>query len=236
MTSSAGARDGEAQTQGQSRHLALLTETEPGRRNRRTIDSVFLVVAAIVIGLSAAIASSRTGHDHDVGQALTTVLGWAGALWRAAFVGLLGLAAAIVVDVLLRRRWDLARDLLVAELGAFGLAVLLGRAVESEWFPVEPICSLAGAIRSSGSPLRRRSSSSSGRSSCARFACVATWLVPLAALAGVVLGAALPSGALAALALGLGAGALAAARLRHGGGRAADRPGPRARSRRSGSR
>ena len=123
LTSSAGARDGEAQTQGQSRHLALLTETEPGRRNRRTIDSVFLVVAAIVIGLSAAIASSRTGHDRDVGQALTTVLGWAGALWRAAFFGLLGLAAAIVVDVLLRRRWDLARDLLVAEVGAFGLAI-----------------------------------------------------------------------------------------------------------------
>jgi uncharacterized membrane protein YbhN (UPF0104 family)/tRNA A-37 threonylcarbamoyl transferase component Bud32 len=38
---------------------------------------------------------------------------------------------------------------------------------------------------------------------------VATWLVPLAALGAVVLGAALPSGGLAGLALGLGAGALA---------------------------
>ena len=34
--------------------IALLTETEAGRRNRRTIDSVFLwLVAGIVIGLSA---------------------------------------------------------------------------------------------------------------------------------------------------------------------------------------
>jgi uncharacterized membrane protein YbhN (UPF0104 family)/tRNA A-37 threonylcarbamoyl transferase component Bud32 len=38
---------------------------------------------------------------------------------------------------------------------------------------------------------------------------LATWLVPLASLGAVVLGAALPSGALAGLALGLGAGAIA---------------------------
>ena len=209
MTSSAGAPDGKAQTGSHSRQLALLTETEPGRRNRRTIDSVFLVVAAIAIGLSAAIASSHTGHDRDVGEALTTVLGWADALWRAAFFGLLGLAAAIVVDVLSRRRWDLARDLLVAEAGAFGLAVLLGRAVESQWFPVDvhllsrwgyPELRLAGAtavVVVVGPELVRT----------ARV--VATWLVPVAALAAVVLGAALPSGGLAGLALGLGAGALA---------------------------
>jgi hypothetical protein len=137
------------------------------------------------------------------------VLGWAGALWRTAFFGLLGLAAVIVVDVLLRRRWDLARDLLVAAVGVVGMAVLLGRAVESDWFPLKvhllsrwgyPELRLAGAtavIVVVGPELVRT------------VRVVATWLVPLAALGEVVLGAALPSGALAGLALGLGAGALA---------------------------
>jgi glycosyltransferase 2 family protein len=189
--------------------VALLTETEPGRRNRRTIDSVFLVWAAIVIGLSAAIASSAPGHDRDVAEALRTVFGWAGALWRTAFFGLLGLAAVIVVDVLLRRRWDLARDLLVAAVGLVGTAVLLGQAVESDWFPVE-----AHLLARWGYPELRLAGATAvivvvGPELVRTVRAVATCLVPLAALGAVVLGAARPSAALAGLALGLGAGALA---------------------------
>jgi len=187
----------------------LLTETEPGRRNRRTIDSVFLVWAAIVIGLSAEIASSAPGHDRDVAEALMTVFGWAGALWRVAFFGLLGLAAAIVLAVLVRRRWDLARDLLVAGVGVVGLAILLGQAVESNWFPLK-----AHLLSRWGYPELRLAGATAvivvvGPELVRTVRVVATWLVPLAAFGAVVLGAALPSGALAGLALGLGAGALA---------------------------
>jgi len=186
-----------------------LTETEPGRRNRRTIDSLFLLVAAIVIGLSAVIAASAPGQDRDVAHALTTVLGWAGALWRTAFFGVLALAIVLVVDVLLRRRWDLVRDLLVAASGVVGAAVVLGRIVESDWLPIKmhllarwgyPEVRLAGAtavIVVVGPELVRT------------VRVLATWLVPLASLGAVVLGATLPSGALAGLALGLGAGAIA---------------------------
>jgi uncharacterized membrane protein YbhN (UPF0104 family)/tRNA A-37 threonylcarbamoyl transferase component Bud32 len=162
-----------------------------------------------VIGLSAAIASSAPGHDRDVAEALTTVFGWAGALWRTAFFGLLGLAVVILVDVVLRRRWDLARDLLVAAVAIVGVAILLGQAVESDWSPIKvhllsrwgyPELRLAGAtavIVVVGPELVRT------------VRVVATWLVPFAGLGAVVLGAALPSGGLAGLALGLGAGALA---------------------------
>ncbi len=188
--------------------VALLTASEPGRRNRRTIDSIFLVAAAIVIGLSAAIASSAHGNDQDVAQALTTVLGWAGAVWRAAFFALLGLAVAIVVDVLLRRRWDLARDLLVAALGLVGAASTLGRVVVSDWFPVK-----AHALSQWGYPELRLAAVTAvivvvGPELVRQVRLLAIWLIPLAALGAVVLGAALPSAALGALALGLGVGAL----------------------------
>ena len=168
-----------------------------------------MFVAAIVIGLSAVIAASAPGQDRDVAQALTTVFGWAGALWRTAFFGLLGLSVAVLVAVLLRRRWDLVRDLLVAASGVVGAALFLGRIVESDWLPLKvhllarwgyPEVRLAGAtavIVVVGPELVRT----------ARV--LATWLVPLASLGAVVLGAALPSGALAGLALGLGAGAIA---------------------------
>ena len=194
---------------GRSWRLGLLTETEPGRRNRRTIDSVLLFWAAIVIGLSAAVAASAPAEDRRVAEALTTVFGWAGALWRAAFFALLASATVIVIDVLLRRRWDLARDVLVAAVAVVGASVVLSAAVESDWVPLGwhplsrwgyPEVRLAGAtavVVVAGPELVRS------------VRLVAGSLIPLAALAAVVLGAALPSGALAGVALGLGAGSLA---------------------------
>jgi uncharacterized membrane protein YbhN (UPF0104 family)/tRNA A-37 threonylcarbamoyl transferase component Bud32 len=201
-------REAQARPAGRSWRVRLLIETEPGRRNRRTIDSVFLVWAAIVIGLTAAIASSAPGQDRDVADGLMTLFGWARALWRTAFFGLFGLSAVILVDVLLRRRWDIARDLLVAAAGVFAIGSLLGQAVESDWLPLKlhplslwgyPELRLAGmtaVVVVVGPELVRT------------VRVVATWLVPLAALGAVVLGAALPSHALAGVALGLGAGAL----------------------------
>jgi uncharacterized membrane protein YbhN (UPF0104 family)/tRNA A-37 threonylcarbamoyl transferase component Bud32 len=186
-----------------------LTETEPGRRNRRTIDSVFLLGAAVVIGLSAVIASSAEAQDRDVAQALITVFGWAGALWRAAYFGVLGLAVVLVFEVLLRRRWDLVRDILVALAGVVAAAFLLSGFVESDWFPLKvhllarwgyPELRLASAIAVVVVifPELMRS-----------IRVLAGVLIPLASFGVVILGAARPSDSLGGLALGLGAGALA---------------------------
>jgi uncharacterized membrane protein YbhN (UPF0104 family)/tRNA A-37 threonylcarbamoyl transferase component Bud32 len=201
-------RDDQTVSSGRSWKVALLTETEPGRRNRRTIDSFLLGWAAIVVGLSAAVAASAPEHDEDVAQALTTVFGWAGALWRTAFVGLLVLALVIVIDVLMRRRWDLARDLLVAALVLAVTGMVLGRVVESDWLPAE------GHLLSRwGYPELRLAAATAvvvvvGPELVRSVRLLATWLVPFATLGAVVLGAALPASALGALALGLGAGAL----------------------------
>jgi glycosyltransferase 2 family protein len=193
---------------GRARTVSLLTYTEPGRRNRRTIDSLFLGWAAIVIGLSAAVASSAPDQDQDVADALRTVFGWAGALWRTAFVGLLVLALTIVVDVLLRRRWDLARDLLAAGLVLLATGVVLGRVVEADWLPAE------GHLLSRwGYPELRLAAATAvvvvvGPELVRWVRRLAFWLVPFATLGAVVLGAALPASALGALALGLGAGSV----------------------------
>jgi glycosyltransferase 2 family protein len=186
----------------------LLRATEPGPRNRRTIDSFLLFWAAIVIGLSAAIASSAPRHDEDVAHALTTLLGWAGPLWRASFFALLAFALVLVLDVLLRHRWDLARDLLVAAVVVFGVASILGRAVESDWFPVK-----AHALARWGYPELRLALATAvvvivGPDLVRHVRVLASMLVPLAALGAVVLGAALPSAVFGAIALGLGSGAL----------------------------
>ena len=138
---------------------------------------------------------------------MRTLLGWAGALWRTAFVSVLLVALAIVVAVLVRRRGDLARDLLVAALGVAGLGVVLGRVVASDWIPVEP-----HVLSHWGYPELRLAGATAvivvvGPELVRWVRVLATWLVPLAALGAIVTGAALPSESLAALAVGLGVGA-----------------------------
>ncbi len=193
---------------GRSSAFALLTATEPGRRNRRTIDSVFLAIAAVVLGLSAVIASSAPRDDEDVAEALNTILGWADPFWRGAFIGALVLAAVIVGDVLLRRRWDLARDLVVSGLLVTGAGMVLGRIVISDWFPLED-----HVLANWGYPELRLAAATAvivvvGPELVRSVRVLAAWLIPSAALGAVVIGAALPSALFGALALGIGAGAL----------------------------
>jgi len=188
--------------------LTLLTQSEQGRRNRRTIDSIFVGAASIVVGLTAVAASAAATQDAAVAQAVTTVLSWAGAFWRLAFFATLGLSFAVVVAVLLDRRWNLARDLLAAAGILLAMASILGRTVEADWFPVE-----GHMLSRWGYPELRLAAATAalvvvGPELVRPVRVIAVWLVPLACLGGVVLGAASPTAAFAGLALGLGTGAI----------------------------
>lgn len=188
--------------------VTLLTETAPGARNRRTIDSVFLLFAAVVLGLSAVIASAAPTQEREVDAALRTVFGWAHGFWDAVFICALVFSLAVVLDVLWRRRWDLVRDLLVAVLLVIGAAAVLGGAVGDDWLPIKvhllaqwgyPELRLAvatGVLVAVGPALVRP----------ARM--LAFWLVPLAGLGAIVVNAAVLSSALGAFALGLAAGSI----------------------------
>jgi glycosyltransferase 2 family protein len=189
-------------------NLALLLPAEAGRRNRRTIDAVLVAAGSFLVGLAAIIVESASAQDDDVATALITVLGWAPAVWRVIVVSAVVLTLAVVADALYRRRWALVRDLALALVVVAALGSALGRAIDADWFPVDgdlwsrwgfPEPRLAGVVAvltvagpELVRPIRK----------------IATWLVPLAALALVALEAASPARALAGLALGLAAGAL----------------------------
>jgi glycosyltransferase 2 family protein len=189
--------------------LALLTPAEPGRRNRRTIDAAFLVLASLATGLAAIVARSAQDVDLEVSDALASLLGWAPNLWRAAFVLAFAFAIAIVGVVLFRRRWTLARDLVLSAVivGIAGSA--LGRLVDQGWwsqvdahilsnwgFPEARLATTVAIFGVAGPELVRPARR------------LSAWIVGAAALGAVVLGIGLPSQVLGALALGLGASAL----------------------------
>jgi uncharacterized protein (TIRG00374 family) len=193
MTAARTSGDEEA-VSSRSWSISLLAETEPGRRNRRLIDAAFVALAAIVIVLTAVVASSAERRDEDVAEALQTVLAWADSLWRLVFVGANLLALVVVLDALLQRRWSLARDLLVAAPLAVGAGLMLDAVIESDW--PELWLATATAILVVAAPELVR---------WVRLA--AAWSLPFAAIGTVVLGSGLPSGALGVLAVGLATGA-----------------------------
>ena len=167
-----------------------------------------LALAALVTGCAAVLASSAPGWDDGIAGALDTLLGWADGLWRTAFIGAFVLAVVIVAAVLVRRRWALGRDVVVALLVVIVASILLGRLVESGWFafdfgvwspwgfPELHIACVTALVAVAAPELVRP------------VRLLAEGLVALGALGAVVLGAALPSGALGALAVGLGAASL----------------------------
>jgi len=188
--------------------IGLLLPAEAGRRNRRTIDGVLLACAAVVLGLAAAIAAAAVKEDQSVQHGLTTLLRWADPFWRVTWVGALGLAAVVAGDILIRRRWLLLRDLVVALAIVGGLGMVLGGVVASDWLPLD-----AHLLSGWGFPELRLAWTTAilvvaGPELVRPVREAAAVLVPLAAVAAIVLGAALPSAALAGIAFGLCGAAL----------------------------
>jgi glycosyltransferase 2 family protein len=186
----------------------MLTAPEPGRRNRRTIDGVLVAATAVLTGLAAVVAGSDPAVDEDIGQAVATVLGWAPGFWCALLLGTLALALIIVADALVRRRWLLVRDLLLALVLVNVIGGVLARIVDSEWFPIE-----VHPLSHWGFPELRMASVVAviavARPELVRpVRVLAIWLVGLASLGVLALEIALPSELLGGLALGLGCGAL----------------------------
>ncbi len=169
---------------------------------------MLVVWAAIFCGLAAVVARSAREVDEEIGQAIATVLGWAPGVWRAALLGALALALVIVVDVVVRKRWLLLRDLVIALVLVTVAGSVLARIVDSEWvqlevhplgrwgFPELRLACVAAVIAVARPELFRPVRG------------VAIWFLGLASLGALALEIALPSEVLGGLALGLGAGAL----------------------------
>ena len=188
--------------------FTLLTAAHARGRNRRASDAVVLACAALVGAMASVVAASVPSTDAAIGDAVATLLGWAEPLWRIALPAVLLLAVVIASDVIWRRRFRLARDVLLALLivGAAGAA--LGGAVGPDWSPID-----AGLWSQWGFPELRVAWSAAVVAVAAPevvrpVRVLGVWLLGLATLGVLALDVALPSAAVCGLALGLAAAAL----------------------------
>lgn len=189
-------------------NIRLLTAGEGDRRNRRTLDAITLVIAAIVTGTAAVIAHPATAHDSEVGRALAVILGWAAPLWRFACLGSALLVVVIAVAAVVRRRWALVRDIAVTLALVAMSAVTLGGTVTADWWPFdlhplarwgfpEPRIAAVIAVLAVTAPDLTRPVRTLGR-----------WLAALCSIGVVALGVSLPSSVLGGVAVGIAAAAV----------------------------
>src|SRR5262245_12143734 len=119
------------------RESLILADHEPGRRNRRLIDVFVLFLMAIVMALAAQIARAAAPKEDDVEQAFVAVLGWAAGIWRTAGVLTVAFTIVVLVALVVGRRWDVARDVVLALLIVVLVGPLLSRLGGSDWTAID---------------------------------------------------------------------------------------------------
>jgi uncharacterized membrane protein YbhN (UPF0104 family) len=187
-------------TRGRRWRLFASTVEEP--RSRRATDVILLVSAGAGLALIGAIGEPPAGFERAVLRLVGSVPDGLSGLWLL-FLDLVAvLAAGLALGAVVRRRWGLVRDLIVALGLSVGASLAVARSVVGSWPAVWD------SVRAAGPslyfpPLRLAVPSalvmmaSPHLSQPARQ--VGRWCVLLGLIATVLIGAATPCGATAAV-------------------------------------
>ncbi len=191
--------------------IQLFASAQDAPRSRRPTDTVLAIVSALVVLLAATAAVVLEPLDGSFADLVADIPAFLDPLWKIMFWTPVAWAAVLIMISLGRRRWALARDLVAAPVLAVLLAAIVaaivgddGRRVvdvllDTNGPPAFPPGALvvATAVMSTASPHLTRPFRHLGR-----------WLIALQFFGGILVGAALPSGASGAIALGLLAAAI----------------------------
>ena len=109
----------------------FVADTNP--RVRRASDLVVGVAATILLVVAGLLAVPSLAIEVEVIDLLASAPGWFEVLWRLMVLALALWPAVLVVSALLRRRWLLARDLVLAALVAATVAMVGNRLVSGDW-------------------------------------------------------------------------------------------------------
>jgi uncharacterized membrane protein YbhN (UPF0104 family) len=183
----------------------LFAEGDAGGRLRRPVDALLVLSAAVLFVLASVVADSAEAREPDVVAAARTLLSWFDTGWRIAYAALLGYGLVVLLAIGLARRWRLGRDVVLTIAGVVVVALIVGRAVRSDWphlvgdlwgtsdqYPAVRLAAAIAVLAVAGPELNRT----------ARLSAI--WLSVLGGIGAVALGIGYPSSVLGAVALAVG--------------------------------
>ncbi len=103
------------------------------QRARRASDLIEVVVGLFLLAGVSLAAAPDPGIVRALGEFFAALPDFLDGAWAIFSDGLALLAVLVVVTTLVRRRWAIARDLLLAIFASVGLALLVSRSVEGSW-------------------------------------------------------------------------------------------------------
>jgi len=178
-------------------------------RARRATDGILVAVAVVALVLLSLTAYPQAGYERALIVLAGAVPSVFDSLWRL-MIELLALAAVgVAIAVVVRRRFTLVLDLVLALVITVGLSFVVERAAFHAWPALPGSLRMVGAWFAPlrlGLPAAVVMTASPYLSKPARR--VGWWLVLLASIASVLLGAAAPTGAVASVTIAMMAAAV----------------------------
>ncbi len=202
--------------------IQLFASAQDESRSRRPTDVTLAIVSALAVLIAAAAAEVFASFDESFTAVVDEIPEFFTPIWRLMFWAPAAWSAALIILTSVRRRWAMARDLLLAPVAAVILTSVVAwletgsaRGLDDVLLdvngpPVFPpgLLVITTAVMSTASPHLSRPFRHLGR-----------WLIVSQTLAAVLLGAALPTGVSAAVATGLLAAAVVHLAVGSPGGR-----------------
>ena len=105
-------------------------------RSRRASDVLLLAVATLGLGLVSVTTDPPAGFERALLSLVASLPSGLDGLWQLFVDGFTLVAVGVLAATLVRRRWALGRDLVLAALAAVAIAVVVARVVEGSWPPV----------------------------------------------------------------------------------------------------
>ena len=111
----------------------LFLDDEVRGRRRRPVDGLLVLIAALLLVVASLVANDSDLNEQRAVIAARTLLGWFDTGWRILYAAALGYGLLVLLAVLVTRRWQLSRDLLIALAAVLLIGLTIGRAVGGDW-------------------------------------------------------------------------------------------------------
>jgi hypothetical protein len=96
-------------------------------RRRRPVDGLLVLIAALLLVVASLVANDSDLNEQHAVIAARTLLGWFDTGWRILYAAALAYGLLVLLAVLVTRRWQLSRDLLIALAAVLLIGLTIGR-------------------------------------------------------------------------------------------------------------
>jgi glycosyltransferase 2 family protein len=188
----------------------LFASARDEQRLRRPLDAVIAVAATGLLALATWLLQPTRPFERSLASALGNSPGWLHNLWVVGYDLVAVLAAAALAATVVRRRWPLFLQCVVAAVTAFLLVLVVARSTTGDWVSAAHTLGIGHGVAwpAAGITIAAAVLLALAADVTAPARSLGTWAIAVAAVAAVLAARTTPTGVLAALLAAVAASAV----------------------------